>query len=314
MKIFIEIPTWLGDAVMATPAIENIVKNYPKCELIIFGSFVSTKLFLNHPNVKKIIIDNSKSSGNRYLNLFKLAKSVEQVDMAFSFRRNFTTNFLLFFINTKQKFIYQRYTKDQIHQVIRYNDFINKSLTIDTTPDDLKIYLNQDIVKSEKRLLGINPGATYGSAKRWYPKEFAKVAIKLSSQYNIVIFGGPGEVDIAADIEDEIKAAGVLNYTNLAGKTTIPELIEKIASLDLFITGDSGPMHVAAAFKIPTISIFGPTKDIETSQWNNLDGKIVKKDFDCAPCMKRVCPLNDNRNHQCMKAITAQDILETINK
>ena len=145
MKIFIEIPTWLGDAVMATPAIENIVKNYPKCELIIFGSFVSTKLFLNHPNVKKIIIDNSKSSGNRYLNLFKLAKSVEQVDMAFSFRKNFTTNFLLFFINTKQKFIYQRYTKDQIHQVIRYNDFINKSLTIDTTPDDLKIYLNQDI-------------------------------------------------------------------------------------------------------------------------------------------------------------------------
>ncbi|MBT7273529.1 MAG: glycosyltransferase family 9 protein, partial [Campylobacteraceae bacterium] len=245
MKIFIEIPTWLGDAVMATPAIENIVKTYPNSKLIIFGSFVSTKLFLNHPNVKKIIIDNSKSSGNRYLNLFKLAKSVEQVDMAFSFRRNFTTNFLLFFVNSKQKFIYQRYTKDQIHQVIRYNDFINKSLNLDTTPDDLKIYLNQDIEKSEKRLLGINPGATYGSAKRWYPEEFAKVAIKLSYEYDIVIFGGPGEVDIAADIEDEIKAAGVLNYTNLAGTTTIPELIENIASLDLFITGDSGPMHVA---------------------------------------------------------------------
>ena len=65
-KIFIEIPTWLGDAVMTTPAIENVVKTYPTCELTIFGSFVSTKLFLEHPNVKRIIIDNSKKEGNRY--------------------------------------------------------------------------------------------------------------------------------------------------------------------------------------------------------------------------------------------------------
>ena len=98
MKILIEIPTWLGDAVMVTPAIENIVLKYPNAQLIIFGSFVSTKLFLHHPNLHKIIIDDSKKQGNRYINLYNLAKQVGKVDIAFSFRKNFTTKFFLFFV------------------------------------------------------------------------------------------------------------------------------------------------------------------------------------------------------------------------
>jgi len=310
MKIFIEIPTWLGDAVMATPAIENIVKTYPDAKLIIFGSFVSTTLFKYHPNLSKIIVDNSKSSGNRYINLYKLAKNVGKVDIAISFRRNFTTTFLLWFVEAKEKYKYKRYTQEQIHLVKRYNDFVNKSLNLYTKPDDLKIYLKKQPHK--ENLLGINPGATYGSAKRWYPQEFAKVAIALSNRYNIVIFGGPNEVDMANEIEKHLKEANIKNYQNLAGKTTVEELITKIASLEVFITNDSGPMHVAAAFKIKTIAIFGPTKDKETSQWNNPNGIIVKKEFDCAPCMKRECPLDGEKNHQCMKNITADDILDKI--
>jgi heptosyltransferase-2 len=312
-KILIEIPTWLGDAVMTTPAIENICNIYKGCELIIFGSFVSTKLFLNHPNVTNIIIDNSKSKGNRYINLFKLAKSVGDVDLAFSFRKNITTKFFLFFVKSKEKYIYKRYSKEQIHQVVRYNDFINKSLNSSTVAEDLKIYLkNKNNIKKEKPLLGINPGATYGSAKRWYPKEFASIAIELQDKYEIIIFGGPAEVDIASDIAKELDINGVKDYKNIAGETTIPELLEAISNLDLFITGDSGPMHVAAAFKIPSICIFGPTKDTETSQWNNPISKIVKKDYDCMPCMKRECPLSGEENHQCMKNIKANDIIKAI--
>ncbi|MGB5868175.1 MAG: ADP-heptose--LPS heptosyltransferase, partial [Arcobacteraceae bacterium] len=180
MKIFIEIPTWLGDAVMVTPAIENIVTTYPKAKLTIFGSFVSTKLFLHHPNVDKIIIDDSKKEGNRYKNLFKLAKSVGSVDLALSFRKNFTTKYLLFFIKSKQKFRYKRLDKElKTHQVIRYNDIINYRLGLSTKPNRHKIYQENFETKNEKPILGLNPGATYGSAKRWYPSEFAKVAIVL---------------------------------------------------------------------------------------------------------------------------------------
>jgi len=310
VKIFIEIPTWLGDAIMTTPAIENIVTAYPDAELIIYGSFISTRLFVHHPNVIKIILDESKKGGFRYLNLYRDAKSVGKVDIALSFRKNFTTQYLLFFIGVKKRYIYKRYTKKEIHQVKRYNDFVNRSLSLDAKPDKLKIYGYNSIEKeSDKKLLGLNPGATYGSAKRWYPEEFAKVATALSNEYDIVIFGGPNEDEIAGDIEKILISNGVSNYKNLATKTSVTELFEAIASLDLFVTNDSGPMHIGAAYQIPTISIFGPTRYKETNQWMNEKGFIVTKDLDCAPCMKRVCPLE---HHDCMKLITADDVLQKI--
>lgn len=299
---------------MATPAIENIINAYPHAKLVIFGSFVSTKLFNEHPRVEKIIIDDSKKSGNRYKNLFLLAKSVGTVDFALSFRKNFTTKFLLFFVISKQKSIYKRFDSEfNTHQVIRYNDFINKSLSLDTKPAKLKIYLSNEKEQNAKPILGLNPGATYGSAKRWYPNEFAKVAIELSKSYDIKIFGGPGETDITADIENSLKNANVLNFENLAGKTSVEELITNISTLDLFVTNDSGPMHVAAAFNVATVSIFGPTRHNETNQWQNEYEMLLRKDISCAPCMKRTCPLKDEKeNHACMKLITAEDVLQKL--
>ena len=311
MRIFIELPTWLGDAIMATPAIDNIVSQYPKCKLIIFGSFASTAIFTDHQNLDRIIIDKSRESGLRYLNLYRYAQDIGCVDMAFSFRKTITTRILLFLIKSPKTFIYQRYDQTYgLHQVIRYNDFVNQSLSISSTPKDLQIYVNFEENKSKKKkLLGINPGATYGSAKRWYPKEFAQVAIKLSNEYDIIIFGGKNEIDIANDIENILRNNNITNYQNLAGKTSLKELFWHISSLDLFITNDSGPMHIAAVFKIKTIAIFGPTRDKETSPWNNPNAKIVKNNIDCSPCMKRVCPLG---HHKCMKDIKAKDIFSTI--
>ena len=309
-KIFIEIPSWLGDAIMATPAIQNIIKTYPDAKITLLGSFVSTQAFENYENIEKIVVDNTKKDGNRYKNLISLAKSIGKVDLAISFRRSFSSKFMMFFIKAKKKFNYKRLTKKEIHLAIRYNDFVNKVLKLNNEAGDLKLYFKP--FKFDKPTFGINPGATYGSAKRWYPQEFAKLAISLSSKYDIVIFGGPSEIDIAKDIEDELIKNGVLNYQNLAGKTSIKELIEKIAGLNLFVTNDSGPMHVAAAYKIKTVSIFGPTKFTETNQWrNDKNGLIVTKNLDCAPCMKRECPL---KHHNCMKNITASDVMSAILK
>ena len=308
-NIFIEIPTWLGDAIMCTPAIENIINKYPNAHITLFGSYVSTQALGNNKKISKVIIDDSKKGGNRYLNLLALTRKIGHMDLAISFRRSFSSKFMMFFIPADNKYSYKRYVKEEIHQVKRYNDFINLSLGTNFIPRDLK--LDFQPFGYEKPTLGINPGATYGSAKRWYASEFAKVATVLSNKYNIVIFGGPGETNIAKDIEDELKIANVTNYKNLAGKTTITQLIEKIAGLSLFITNDSGPMHVAAAFKIKTFAIFGPTRFNETNQWNNPNEYIITKDLECAPCMKRTCPLE---HHNCMKQITANDVLKAINE
>ena len=294
---------------MATPAIENLIKTYPDAQITLLGSFVSTQAFQGYPNIKRVIVDDTKKSGNRYKNLISLAKSIGRVDLAISFRRSISSKFMMFFIKAKKKFNYRRLTKKEIHLCIRYNDFVNKVLNLKNEVGDLRLYFKP--FNYGKTTLGINPGATYGSAKRWYPEEFAKIAIEMSKKYDIVIFGGPSETNIAKDIENELVSKGITNYQNLAGKTTIPELIEKIAGLDLFITNDSGPMHIAAAYKVKTVAIFGPTKFTETNQWNNPNGEIVTKNLDCAPCMKRVCPL---KHHNCMKNITAADVLNVIVK
>jgi len=221
---------------------------------------------------------------------------------------------LKFLISAKNKYQFDKNKYQNRHQVKKYNNFVNDGLNTNFSAGKLVLHNNHsklNIQNSSLQLLGINPGASYGSAKRWHPEEFTKVASELSSQYDIVIFGGPNEVDIAADIEKGLIDSGVKNYQNFAGKTTIPELLDRISRLDLFITGDSGPMHVAAAFQVPTVAIFGPTKDDETSQWMNKKSLIIKKNLDCQPCMKRTCPL---QHHNCMNLIKAADVLGAIKR
>ena len=307
VKIFIEVPTWLGDAVMTTPAFENIANHYPDCQITLFGSKVSTQALAKHPNIIKIIEDQSKKKGFRYANLYNLAKSLPKFDIALSFRRQLSSKFLIWALQAKQKGVYKRLTQSIQHQVIHYNDFINTILQIDTIPAKLQLHYTPK--KYNKPTLGINPGATYGSAKRWYPQKFAQVAASLSDRFDIVIFGGASEVEVANDITQALDEMGVKNYQNYAGKTSIEELIKAIGGLKLFITNDSGPMHVAAAYQVPTVAIFGPTKFSETSQWENPKGVIVTKNLECSPCMKRVCPLG---THECMKTIEAQDVLKMI--
>ena len=304
MKILIELPTWLGDTVMATPAIENLASHFNNVEITLLGSFVSIAAFKNHPKVlKTYVLD------KQYINLYKTLKDFDEFDVFFSFRSSLRSKFIKFYISSKSKYQFDKKKYIKGHQVEKYNNFINDSLNINTFASKLILHTKEKNTDGKNKLLGINPGASYGSAKRWYPKEFAKVAIDLSSQYDIIIFGGPNEKDIAKDIEKYLIEKGVENYKNLAAQITINELITQISNLDLFITGDSGPMHLAAAFQIPTVAIFGPTKDNETSQWMNEKSMIVKKNLDCQPCMKRTCPLN---HHNCMKMVVASDVLRAV--
>lgn len=306
MQLFIELPTWLGDTIMATPAIENICHIFPHSQITLFGSFAALETLKNHPNVKKIVIDESKKSKFRPKALYDITKNLNSFDIAISLRSSFMSKLLLFFIKAKQKFQYNKKIY-QGHQAQKYNNFINNAFLQNLPTNSLKLYYQPFIY--DKPTLGINPGAAYGSAKRWYPEKFAQVAIALSKKYHIIIFGGPGEVPLANDIEKVFVQNSITNYQNLAGKTSIKELIEKIAGLSLFITGDSGPMHIAAAYQIPTVSIFGPTNHQETHQWKNKQSKIVRHDLPCAPCMQRTCPL---KHHECMKLISSDEVISAV--
>jgi heptosyltransferase II len=319
MRIIIELPTWLGDSVMATPAIENIVNYYSDPKITIIGSAASIEILNNHPKVIKTIeID------KRYLSLFKMARNLGEFDVFFSFRSSIRSTLLKFFIKSVNKFQFNKKKYHNIHLVEKYNNFINSCTGISSVPNALKVRLNSNdykpiiffrTFKGEKNIestnpiLGLNPGAQYGSAKRWDSKKFAIVALELSSEFDILIFGGQKEKAITKEIEDNLIDNNVTNYRNLGGRTSVNELMAYMSQLSLLITGDSGPMHLAASFQVPTIAIFGPTDDNETSQWMNNKSLIIKKNLDCQPCMKRTCPLV---HHNCMELIEVEDILNAV--
>jgi heptosyltransferase-2 len=177
-------------------------------------------------------------------------------------------------------------------------------LLVTTDEEDWKIasLLLESGISGDDFVLGINPGATYGSAKRWYPDRFAAVARELSATWGakVVITGGGGESAIAADIEKELTG----NCVNLAGKTSVRELMALIKRCNFFITNDSGPMHLAAAFGVPLVAIFGST-DHTTTYPLAKHAVVVRETVDCAPCMKRECPTD----HRCMTAVTCSRVI-----
>lgn len=305
MKIIIELPTWLGDAVMASPAIENLINSFDNPKIVLLGSVTAVELLQNHPNVIKTYY-----TKKNFIDLYKDIRRFGKFDIFVSFRSSWRSKFIKFFVSSSHAFQFDKNFFNTGHQVEKYNNFINESFSMKCNPGDLVVTNTSSKKFSQKRILGINPGASYGVAKKWDPKKFAQLGCMLSSKYDIVIFGGPEDKKIADIIEKYFADKDVVNFRNLAGKTSITQLVSEIASLDLFITGDSGPMHLAAAFKIPTVTIFGPTNDKATSQWLNKRSHIVKKNLECQPCMKRVCPLHHNN---CMKLISPSDVLKVIN-
>ena len=320
MKILIILPNWLGDAVMASSAVELLASNYTNAKFTFIGSYVSIEAMKHHPLCEKAIVDETKKASSRLVATYKLAKELGQFDLAITFRNHIYSSLLLKFTGTvlciaKQKW-HSRFLLSHTPYIAKTGQHLARQyaelamINIDTwdkqTPAS-KLHI--DAIKFEKETLGINGGAAFGSAKQWYPERFAQVAAHFSDRYNIVILGAPNEMDIASQIEDELITQGVKNYTNLAGKTDVKELCANIAGTSLMLTNDSGPMHIAAAYQIPTIAIIGPTEYKQTYPWKNPKGKLVRHDLDCAPCVKRECPL---KHHDCMKGISSAEVIEAV--
>ena len=179
-------------------------------------------------------------------------------------------------------------------------------LSKEETEDALNT-LNKNHITPDDLLIGINPGATYGSSKRWYPERFSQVAAALVQKYHakIILFGGPGERDIAEEI---VRGSGPSLF-NMAGQTTIRGLMALLSQCRLLITNDSGPMHIAAALGVPVVAIFGSTDPALTTPIRT-GHVIIRKDVPCSPCFRRECPTD----LKCMDLIHVEDVLGGVEK
>jgi heptosyltransferase-2 len=152
-------------------------------------------------------------------------------------------------------------------------------------------------------IVAINPGATYGSAKRWYPERFAAVADSLAEEWGarVVVVGSAAEAPLAGEIE----AAARRGVANMAGKTTVREMMAFLSLSSFIVANDSGPMHIGAALGVPLVAIFGPTDWRRTSPWTDR-ARVVRVDVDCSPCRLRTC----DRGHECMLGVTPEMVVD----
>ena len=179
MKILIELPSWLGDSVMTTPAIENIVSYFKNPEITLIGPKISIAVFKSHPNVVRAY-EIKKNIGLFY----KFSKDLGFFDIYISFRGSIRSRTFKLFVKSLQKYQFDKNKYRGVHQVEKYNNFINDALGISFHPNELKIYQKKKIGdKSKIQTVGINPGASFGDAKRWQTQDFAEVIIGLSKKY-----------------------------------------------------------------------------------------------------------------------------------
>jgi heptosyltransferase-2 len=329
-KILIRSVNWLGDAVMITPALAALRAHFPGAEITVLANPLVSQLFSFHNCVDRVITFHRNGAHRGVTGRFRLAAELRRhrFDLAVIFPNSFEGALIPWLAgipvrlgkNSDARGLLLTHSyprtlqKKDRHQVLNYLEMLEyfgipsdppvlQLLTTALEDRDLADLLASRGIGPEDVVLGINPGATFGSAKRWYPDRFAEVARELSGRWGarVVITGGPAETEMAARIEDLLGGGCV----NLAGATSVRGLMALIKRCDFFITNDSGPMHIAAAFGVPLVAIFGSTDHRTTSAFFDR-GVIVRRDTDCAPCMQRECPTD----HRCMTAVTAAEVVE----
>jgi heptosyltransferase-2 len=152
-------------------------------------------------------------------------------------------------------------------------------------------------------LVALCPGSINSRAKRWPAERYALLADRLVDELgaDVLLIGSGGEAEVSAAVRSRMMNQPII----LTGETSLDELVATLSLVDLLVTNDTGPAHIASALGRPTLVIFGPTNPLTTRPFSPF-AQIVREPPDCAPCMLRDCPID----HRCMTAITADDIFD----
>jgi heptosyltransferase-2 len=188
------------------------------------------------------------------------------------------------------------------HQRFYYLELLRRAGLIGQLPECEAIQLPRPA--TAKRVIGVSPGAAYGNAKRWLPERFAEAASQLAAARgaSIALFGSPGERSLCDHIAQLLNGSSVTNY---AGQTTLAQFIDLAAGCELFLTNDSGAMHIASALGVPTVAIFGATDPIATGP-TGAKARVVREPVECSPCLLRECPID----HRCMTRVSTARVVE----
>jgi heptosyltransferase II len=325
-KIFVRSTNWIGDAVMTTPAMGAVRAAFPQAEIVVAANPTVAELLRHHPDCDRLLVYDKEGPHHGFTGLLRFAAEIrrERFDLAILFQNAVRAAIMTSLAGVPRR---AGYTTDGrafllTHRVrgwrrarrLHHTDYYCRMLAglgIEGGHGQLKLHCTEEEQSWAREQLGagwwvaINPGATYGSAKRWFPDRFAEVADCLAEDFSarILLVGGPNERGIGEEVVSKMRATPL----NLAGRTSVRQLMALLSQCRLLVTNDSGPMHVAAAFGVPIVAIFGSTDHTTTSPLS-ASCRIVRKPTACAPCLKTECPTD----HRCMTAITVADVVGAV--
>jgi len=330
-KIVIRAPNWIGDSILALPAMANLKRNFPESELWVASNEWVRDLFRMEDYFEGII-PLPQQSNLKNLNLSARRLREFTFDLGILFTNSFGSALLFYLARIPQRWGYKRdgrgflLTKgapihnqaDRYHQAHYYLDLLsglglkNYTTELNLSLDRqelvrMKKWLESQNIDAKKPLIIINPGAFYGPAKRWPASKYSELASLLQEKNNaqIVIIGSETEIPLAEHIATDMPEKPFI----LAGQTTLSGLAAITSFGSVFISNDSGPMHLANALKIPVIALFGPTEPFRTGPYQN-PYTLFHKGAPCWPCSYRACPYD----HRCMMNISAQEVFEACQK
>jgi heptosyltransferase-2 len=350
MAIIVRSPNWIGDCIMCLPALRALKDHFPDEDIYLAVKHYLFDVYKNLEGIKGIITIPDHVRLNNIFQITGLLKKyrfdsgilfTNSFHSALLFKLSAVTwitgyskdlrGFLL-----DKKIRFPRGSRDkEKHHIYFYMDLaalfikekkgaaaiINKKYSdelpiLSAEKENVRTLLTGLGINPANKLIGISPSAAYGTAKQWPPERFGQLINRIAAEIpgaQILLFGSAGERERIARIidisnaHDENKKA---NLYNLAGKLKLGEAIAAVSLCHVFVSNDSGLMHVAYSLNVPLIAIFGPTRPHKTGPLLEYHPqvKILHHPTPCAPCNDRDCPID----HACMNAVSVDEVLEAI--
>lgn len=320
---------------MSLPALHAIRTRFPRAHIAILARPWVADLYQQEPFADRVIPLESRRGATDLNGKWRVAQALrrERFDCAILLQNAFEAALLAWLAGIPRRIGYDRDGRgllltDRIrpprpgeiprHERFYYLAMLQRAGIIEGPLPDTQIRLSGSAelrTAGARRLaelgiagpiLGVSPGAAFGGAKRWHAERFADAAARIASQLDcgVAVFGSKDERRLAEEVARLVAAQGVRVH-NFAGETALREFTELVSSCLLYLTNDSGAMHVACALEIPAVAIFGPTDESATGPTGSL-ARVVREKVECSPCLLRECPID----HRCMSRVGVDRVVE----
>ena len=332
-KLLVRCTNWVGDAVISIPALREIRRVHPGWEIVLLARPWVADLYRREDFCDRIVLYENKGRHAGLAGKWRLGAALrrEHFERAILLQNAFDAALLAWLADIPERIGYARDRRRLLltqpirvprprqtpkHERFYYLEMLRRAGLIERLPEnsDMKLSRTEEAAAAGRayweahrvvgeRWIGISPGAANSRAKRWLPARFAEAGRKLATNLDarVVVFGSSSEAGLCAEVASGVGTPAV----DLAGRTSLAEFIDLAAACSVFLTNDTGAMHISAALGVPTVAVFGPTDEAATGPVSR-SARLIREPVDCSPCLLRDCPID----HRCMTRIEPQQVVE----